>query len=199
MNPVDAVRQRALASATGLDEGHVGRVVGRLMEMGLVERDDSGVRATDADRLLDAWRDEYRFDKHSVIQRHIAAAANESVVQRLARTIAQSDMDYAVTGLTAAWHWTGFARYGLTTVHLKDSPRSDLLEKLGFREDQRGANAWLVVPQDESVFDGSSDLDGVCCAHPIQVYLDLKSHPERAAEAAEEMRDRLILRSNSDQ
>ena len=199
MNQDRAIRQRALAAATGLDEGYVSRVVGRLMGMGLVERDDSGVRVTDADRLLDAWRDEYRFDKHSVIQGHIAVAAGENIVQRTARILAQSDMDYAVTGLAGAWYWTRFARYRLSTVYLKDSPPSELLETLGFREDPRGANTWLVVPQDESVFDGFSSLDGVCCVHPVQVYLDLKSHPERAAEAAEEIRDRFILRSNNDQ
>ena len=199
VNQDRATRQRALADAIGLDEGYVSRVVGRLIEMGLLERHDSGVRVTDANRLLDAWRDEYRFDRHSVIQGHIAVAAGESVIQRAARTLAQSDMGYAVTGLAAAWYWTRFARFRLSTVYLKHSPSNELLETLGFRENPRGANTWLVVPQDESVFDGCRNLDGVCCVHPVQVYLDLKSHPERAAEAAEEIRDRLILRSNDDQ
>ena len=199
MNPDHAVRQRALAAATSLDEGYVSRVVRRLIEMGLLERDASGVQVTDTNRLLEAWRDEYRFDRHSVVQGHISVAAGEGVVQKVARALAQSDMGYAVTGLAAAWYWTRFARFRLSTVYVKDSPSSELLESLGFRETPRGSNTWLVAPQDESVFDGFRNIDGICCVHPIQVYLDLKSHPERAAEAAEEIHSRLILRSNDDQ
>jgi hypothetical protein len=30
------------------------------------------------------------------------------------------------------------------------------------------------------------------CAHPVQIYLDLLAHPERAKEAAEELRKRLL-------
>ena len=44
MNPDRVVRQRALATATGVNEGHVSRVVGRLMEMGVVERDRGASR-----------------------------------------------------------------------------------------------------------------------------------------------------------
>ena len=198
MNPGHAIRQRKLAAITGLNEGYVSRVVGRLIEMGLLERNDSGIQATDANMLLDAWRDEYRFDKHSVTRGHIAVAAGESAAQTVARALSQSNIGYAVTGLAAAWHWTRFARYRLSTVYLEDMPPSELLDALGFRETPRGSNTWLVTPQDEGVFVGASNLDGIRCVHPIQVYLDLKSHPERAAEAADEIRDRLILRNDYD-
>ena len=43
---------------------------------------------------------------------------------------------------------------------------------------------WLVFPGDEGVFQGCADVDGVRCVHPVQVYLDLLGHPERAKEAA---------------
>jgi hypothetical protein len=38
----------------------------------------------------------------------------------------------------------------------------------------------------------SDDLSDIKCVHPVQVYVDLKDHPERAAEAAAELRDRLL-------
>ena len=40
MEPGTPVRQRTIASNTGLDEGHVSRVVGKLRETGLVEREN---------------------------------------------------------------------------------------------------------------------------------------------------------------
>ena len=77
-------------------------------------------------------------------------------------------------------------------MYLERQPAAQLLERLGFREEGRGANTWLVVPNDSGVFDGAAPVDGVNCVHPVQVYLDLRGHPERADEAAEELRGRLL-------
>ena len=63
-----------------------------------------------------------------------------------------------------------------------------MLDRIGFSPDPRGANLWLIVPQDEGVFDGAAQVDGLECAHPVQIYLDLLAHPERAPEAAQELR-----------
>lgn len=79
------------------------------------------------------------------------------------------------------------------------SPLSDgLRASLGFREEPRGANLWLVVPSDVGVFQGAAEQGGVRCVHPVQAYVDLKAHPERAAEAAEHLRAELLAswRSN---
>ena len=105
MNPSESVRQRALASTTGLNEGYVSRVVKKLVEMDLVERDERGIRVTDANRLLDAWHDEYRFDKHTVIRGHSTVAFGESIIQGIARTLSDRGVPYAATGLAAAWQW----------------------------------------------------------------------------------------------
>lgn len=194
MNPTEPVRQRTLASVTGLNEGYVSRVVKKLIEMDLVQRDDHGIRMADPKRLLDAWRDEYRFDKHNLMRGHISAAAGQSVVSEVARALAERGILYAVTGLAAAWHWTHYARFRLSTVYLGEAPSTELLTALGFREESRGANTWLVMPNDEGVFHGAGDVDGIHCAHPVQIYIDLKTHPERANEAADEIRDRLIAK-----
>ena len=192
MNPGEVVLQRSLAASTGLNEGYVSRVVGRLIEMGLVERSVKGVRATDADRLLDAWRDEYRFDRHMRVRGHVTVGMGGRVDQILDRKLSDVGHRYAFTGLAAAWRMTHWAGHRLTTLYLGGMPTQDLLDSLGFRDEPRGANTWIVVPNDDAVFDSAATVDGIRCVHPLQAYLDLKDHPERAEEAAGELRRRLL-------
>lgn len=195
MEPSKVVRQRVIASNAGLDEGHASRIVGKLLEAGLVERESAGIRAADPGTLLDAWREEYRFDRHHLIRGHISARGGESLTHSIAEILSKADAPYAATALAAAWLWTRHAGFRLSTVYLSNPPSAGIRRDLGFREESRGANTWLVVPNDEGVFDGAEFVDGIRCVHPVQAYLDLKDHPERATEAAAEIRRR-ILRGN---
>jgi hypothetical protein len=54
--------------------------------------------------------------------------------------------------------------------------------EVGFREEPKGANVWFVVPNDAGAFDGVETKDGIACVHPVQAYVDLLGHPERAKE-----------------
>ena len=198
MEPTKPVRQRTLASSTGLDEGHTSRIVGKLLEVGLVHRGEGGISVPDSNALLAAWRDDYRFDRHHVIRGHIASRGGDQLIQAISEILSRTEEPYAATALPAAWLWTRYAGFRLSTVYLSTLPTEGLKKELGFREEARGANTWLVVPNDEGVFDGVELVDGIRCVHPVQAYVDLKDHPERAPEAAEELRRRLILRGNDD-
>jgi hypothetical protein len=53
-----------------VSEGLVSRVVSRLEEEHDIARDDGGaVRIANAQLLLEAWQEEYRFSKHTINQR----------------------------------------------------------------------------------------------------------------------------------
>jgi hypothetical protein len=186
--------QRNLAQATHMDEGFVSRIIGKLAEDRLIVRTDDGlVRARDPNLLLDAWREKYRFDKHQIIRGHVAARSGDALLNELGKVLSKSDVKYAATGLGAAWLLTGFAGFRLVSLYLKEQPSSDLIERLSFREETRGANLWLIVPNDEGVFQGSAAIRGIECVHPVQAFLDLGAHPERAKEAATELRKRLLI------
>ena len=54
------------------------------------------------------------------------------------------------------------------------------------------ANLWLIEPNDEAVCADAEQTDGVWHVSALQAYLDLKDHPERADEAAVELKRRWL-------
>jgi hypothetical protein len=138
--------------------------------------------------LLDAWREEYEFDRHTIIHGHIAARSGDALARLVGDTLAAEKLGHAATGLAAAWQLTHFAAFRIATFFVTSEIPPELGRKLGFREGPSGANISFVVPNDAGVFQGAQDRDGLRCVHPVQAYLDLKGLPERAAEAAQRLR-----------
>ena len=190
MTPSHAFSQAELAAATGVDKGRVSRLVRRLLAVGLAESTEGlRIRLKDPSLALEAWREAYDFGTHAVLRGHVAVRDPEELLAHLEKIPGPG---WALTGLAAAWQLTRFAMHRLTTIFLRDLPSTDWLREIGFRVEPRGANLWLGRPVDDAVFEGASVVDGVACVHPIQVYLDLKAQPERAQEAAEELKRRLL-------
>lgn len=193
MDPGRAVTQRELARLADLDEGFTSRIVHKLEADEHVERGDGGaLHVKNPDLLLDAWRESYDFAKHRILRGHIASRSSDEGLRRLCDVFKKKKVQCAATGLGAAWLLTKFAGFRLTTVFVAEEPGETLLGASGFRPEERGANTWLVVPSDEAVFMGSEERDGIPCVHPLQAYLDLKAQPERADEAAAELRKQLL-------
>lgn len=193
LDPRRSVLQRELSAATGLEEGFTSRVVRRLEADGFIERDAKrGVRPKDPDLLLDAWHDVYDFSKHTILRGHVVTRSPEEGQRRLIETLRKKKIRAAATGLGAAWLMTRFASFRLVSIFVEDEPEPDVLSQAGFRPEERGANTWLVIPNDPDVFTGVNERDGTPCVHPVQAFLDLKGHPERAPEAAAELRKQLI-------
>jgi hypothetical protein len=193
-HPGEAFTQRAIARATDMTEGFVSRIVAGLERDHYVVRDERGaLRVPDPALLLDAWSDDYQFTRHTLIAGHVAARSGDALARVVGDTLAAARVEHAATGLAAAWQLTRFAAFRIATFYVTAPPSAALTTKLGFREDARGANLWLVVPNDAGVLQGAEDHGGVRCVHPVQAYLDLKAHPERAPEAAERLRTALIV------
>ncbi len=101
--------------------------------------------------LLDAWRDEYKFFKHDVLKGHIPARSGEELLRNLDRSLSKAGIEHAATGLGAAWAFTYFAGFRLVTFYVSQRPET-FLSDIGFRAEPRGANVWLVVPNDDGRF-----------------------------------------------
>lgn len=184
-HPNQRFRQKEIANQASVGPGWTSKVIRRLEEKKLVRRDEEGrVEVTDPSLLLDAWHEKYDFSKHRVIKGTVASKDSLDLTKRLARAFESVSVKYAATGLAAAWLLTRFARFRIATFYLSRQPGEDLKREIGLREDPKGANVWLLVPNDEGVFFETSTREDVRHVHPVQVYLDLKGHPERSEEAA---------------
>lgn len=193
LHPGRSWLQRDLAKATSLTEGFTSRVVRRLEEAELLVRDKKGaVRPRDPNLLLDAWTERYDFTKHEILKGHVVARSSGQLLERLVGAFNSCRLEYAATALPSAWQRDQFAMFRIATFYVREGPSKKLLDTLEFRSESRGSNVWLVTPNDEGVFHGAEDLGGVRCVSAVQTYLDLLGHPERAKDAAEQLRKRWL-------
>ncbi len=192
-----SITRRELALRTGLNESFVGRVVRELAGQNLITEDSEGkVTVMNPDILLDTWQNEYDFRKHRILKGFVPHRSGEAALFDISKKFEASGVSYAATGLAGAWLLSHFATFRLVTFYLKEFPDREQLRVIGFTEQPSG-NVWLVFPNDDGVFTDMSTRDQVSCAHPIQIYLDLKGLPERSSEAATTIRSEYLRWNNA--
>ena len=195
LEPEIAMTQQDLVRATELTKGYVSKVISRMEHAGLVQRDNQGgIRVLDRDLLLDTWSEAYDFEDHEIHRGHLAVRTPLQGLQHIAEVFENSGLEYAVTGLAAAWLYAPHASFRLITVYVTRFPDRKVLDRLRYRDVDAGANVWLVKPNDIGVLERRERIQNVWCASPLQVYLDLRGHPERSSEAAEVLRDKYLTR-----
>lgn len=114
------------------------RIASRLEADSYVVRESTGsLRVKDSALLLDAWRDEYRFDRHTLIQGSGAARSGDSLTRFVGDALSAASVEHTATGLSAAWQLTHFAAFRIDTVILAEPPAQELRVQLGFREEPR--------------------------------------------------------------
>ncbi len=187
------VTQAELAALSGLGSGFVSRIVRRLADDGLLVRGAGAtVSVIEPDVLLDAWAERYRFGRQRMVKGHISAGSSPELMERLHELLEAHSISHAFTGLASAWLRQEHARFRLVTVYAQPMPSAELLDELRFREGPRGANVWFVEPADSSLFNHLEVVRGLPCTSSLQTYLDLLDLPERAEEAAGQLRSEYL-------
>lgn len=184
--------QSELVHETGLSGGYVSKVVGRLVEDELVvlPPGDGRLALRSPSTMLEAWRQVYDFAKHTVAKFQMVGRTGPEVLAALAGRLQTAGLEHAATGLAAAWQISQFADFRLTTLFIAEPLLNP--ETLGLRPVEQGENVWIVMPNDAGVFYAAKAVNGIRCVHPVQAYVDLAGQPERAKEAAAELRSHLL-------
>lgn len=186
VEPERAWRQKELVERTGVSQPRASKVLAALREMELVTHEDGRFSIVDRGALLDAWSDGYRYRRLDIAPAHLSGDGMQ-LARGLDELLREANITHWFTGLPAAWAYDQFARFRLVSVFVDGDPelvRADL----GLRTAERGANVHLIGAGLQKLEIGQAWPEGLPCVHPIQAYLDLLDLPERAQEAADNLR-----------
>lgn len=188
-NPERSWRLSEIAGEVEVDPGNAHRVLGSLLDLALLERDEDSYLVPDAGSLLEAWAEAGRRPRERVV-----VPIDDGLKRPLERLIAPRPDAYAVSGECAAELMAPYLDARQALVHCLDGDALAAVQALGEEVDRplRAAGRIEAVPADERVGDFGSVVDGLPLVSPAQLYVDLFRQRGRAREAAEHVRREVL-------
>jgi hypothetical protein len=182
--------QRALQQETHphVSLGLVNKVARHLREEAFVEEASNGIRLRDPLKLLFAWRDAYRFDRHER-RAYFTLLKGKELRDELAKLGSQTGGHAAYAAFSAADFQAPHVRQSKTWLYVrgKDTPRFERLVEA--KPVDSGENLVVLIPDDDGVFymgdDGRTGEGRMACTNAVQTYVDLWHCGGRGEEAAE--------------
>ncbi len=179
-------RQGELAELSGLSQGLLSRLLKHASTEGWVEGSRGDWTLTDAERLLDAWKDADVWRKRVRVRQYSALEGDPS---RLARRVMDS-----LTGEVAFTQWFAaklrfpYTDVPIVSVYTDETPDAKFEDALRIREVSSGGKLWLITPRDAGVFQATRQVDDFPIVCDVQIYLDLLQVGLRGPDQAEAMR-----------
>jgi hypothetical protein len=185
-----AVNYRQIAKEVSVSLGQVSKVNKKLDELGLWIEGREGMKALDKTKLLDLWRENYRFERNRILNFYSMKQIPQIETQ-IAEFCRANGIDYAFTLFSGGNRLAPFTRYNVATSYFSGDIEK-MRTGLQLKEVPSGANLQIIVPYDEGVYYKGQEVDSDMVANPIQIYLDLYKYKGRGREQAEFLRERVI-------
>ncbi|WP_416760022.1 type IV toxin-antitoxin system AbiEi family antitoxin [Roseateles sp. So40a] len=188
--PARAWRVSELSSETSVSLGHVSNVRTSLLDREWAEVSEGGLRLSQPDALLDAWRDAY--EPPAAVRQEFYTTLHGATLDDVLRaeSTASSASGHAILSGFSAARW--LAPYGRTSTcsFYADAKGADHLRRvLGLVAAGRGSNVEIAIVEDTGLLrDAIEPASGIHCTSVVQTYLDLCASGERGQEAAEHLR-----------
>lgn len=173
-----------LANWSGAPVATVHRVIRLLADERLIERSERGpVVEVEWDAVIRRWADDYSLLSTNSTRGFVAPRGVDRLVDDLRRLHGR----YAVSGSLAAVRRAPVAEARLAVIYV-DGPLAARARELALRESDAATNVILAEPFDEVVFEGVWVADdGIRCAAPSQVAVDLLTSPGRGPAEGERL------------
>lgn len=193
--PARAWRVAELSEVSGVSLGHVSNVRTGLMDREWACASDDGLVLTAPDALLDAWRASYTAPLGERLRFY--TPLHGSALDDAARSALQADGGQgraAYASFSAAQWLAPYARTGTHYFFADADGLSKLQAALKLSPSAKGENVVITVPKDEGLLtDTVEPAPGAICTSAVQTYLDLCIAGERGAEAADHLRQELLI------
>ena len=188
-NPSRAWKIQELANEAGVSVGQVAKVKNLLLNQEWL-READGMALSEPGKLLSEWAKNYNFRKNRVRDFYSLKSVSE-IEFSLSQVCPEEKLTYALTSFSGAARLAPAVRYQRVFAYVEETEK-DVAGLLNLKEVPSGANVSLLTPYDAGIFYGSQDIDGICIASPIQIYLDLKTNRGRGEEAADMLIEQVI-------
>lgn len=157
---------------------------------------DEGFRLRDPVGLLTAWRESYRFDRHTRIG-YFSLMQGQKLHTALSELGAQGQGHVAYAAFSAADLQASHVRQPKTWLYVASSSLPFMERVLEAKSVDSGENLVILVPWDEGVFflasPGSNKRGLMQSTHPVQTYVDLCRVGGRGEEAAAALLEKNLL------
>jgi hypothetical protein len=167
----------------------VNKVVQHLRDEAFIEvLPDGGFRLLDPIKLLFAWRDAYRFDRHER-RGYFTLLQGKQLRDALARLHLDAGGFAAYAAFSAAELQAPHVRQPKTWIYVSGKYIKRFEERLQAKQVESGDNVMVLIPDDPGVFylgdAGRVGDQQMASTNPVQTYIDLFNCGGRGQEAAE--------------
>jgi hypothetical protein len=169
--------------------GLVNKVVHYLRDEAFVEAsEDDGFRLSDPLKLLFAWRDAYRFDRHQR-RGYFTLLRGVELRDALSRLGSQTGGFAAYAAFSAAEFQAAHVRQPKCWLYVREQDLSTFEELVAAKPVDSGENLVVLIPDDDGVFymgdGGTVGSNRMSCTNAVRTYVDLSHCGGRGEEAAE--------------
>ncbi len=180
-----------MAKETCTSRALVSQVLTQLVEEGWVQQvraskpGKSGLyQLTDFGGLLDAWAGRDDWQRRVVIHEYsVLSNKPEEIARKLVDAVGKENI--AFTQWFAAWLRRPHTTAPVVSAYVK---KRHILEIAPARKVSSGGNLWLLVPEDEGVWQEGRETEGFPLVSDVQIYLDLLQVGQRGPETALELK-----------
>lgn len=175
---------RELAELADTDPGYVSRLLKSLDSEAIVGRTSRGqVESVDWRRLLVQWAEDAPLSDRAQTTTWIAPRGLQNALDR----ISSVEFRYALTGSAAASRVAPVAPTRVLSMYVDDPEQT--AEALDLKRADAGANIILLQPEDDALYEQTSEVEGLIRASLPVIVVDLLTGPGRSPAEAEALMD----------